>query len=149
MEIQPQIIAACSKMLQMSSIRAGDKTIKSSVGVPQGGCLSPSQFNIYINSLIVEMNQQNYGVLAYADDIVIFTKGKAQLTRTLRNIENWCDRSNMQINKEKSGIMQLCLPYDRVKNLYINQYPVVQRYKNLGITLQSNMLTSVDVQNRI
>lgn len=105
MEIEPQTIAVCSKLLLMSAVKSGDKTVFSKVGVPQGGCLSPSEFNIYINSLIVELDNDNIGVLAYADDIVIFTKGKARLTSTLRKIEEWRQLTNMEVNKNKSGIM--------------------------------------------
>ena len=51
-----------------AKFQIGRKKIRK--GVPQGGCLSPILFNIYINPLITTLRETGVQVLAYADDIV-------------------------------------------------------------------------------
>ena len=53
-------------------------TCRSSTGVEQGGCLSPSLFNVYLNNFIVKLRNSSVGcryrsewvgVYGYADDL--------------------------------------------------------------------------------
>lgn len=59
-------------------------TRKGSRGVPQGSVLSPLLFNVYISRVHLNLNKNTH-ILAYADDIVIFTRDKNifKLSQTL------------------------------------------------------------------
>ena len=58
-------------------------------GVLQGSLISPMLFNLYINDLIKELNQNSYEILAYADDLCILCEGLNQLLNVLNKIEKW------------------------------------------------------------
>ena len=89
------------------------------------------------------------GELAYADDLVFFVKGKANLTAALRAVEKWTTGHNMETNKSKSGIMKLRLLHDpKPKQTECNGYPYVDEYKYLGITFNSAMTTRLETGRR-
>ena len=70
-----QITLLIAKWLCINTVKLqkGQKRIRK--GVPQGGCLSPVLFNIYINPLIVALRATGVQALAYADDIVFLAQG--------------------------------------------------------------------------
>jgi retron-type reverse transcriptase len=41
--------------------------------VQQGSIISPILFSYYINDLLTQAEQQQLGILAYADDVVIYS----------------------------------------------------------------------------
>lgn len=49
----------------------------SELGTPQGGPLSPLLANVYLHRLDVELEQAGYGLVRYADDLVIFARSEA------------------------------------------------------------------------
>ena len=59
-------------------------------------------FNLYINDLIKELNQNSYEILAYADDLCILCEGINQLLNVLNKIEKWSILNGININKKKS-----------------------------------------------
>ena len=54
-------------------------------GVLQGSLISPMLFNLYINDLIKELNQNSYEILAYADDLCILCERINQLSNIFKN----------------------------------------------------------------
>ena len=57
--------------------------------VLQGSLISPMLFNLYINDLNKELNQNSYEILTYADDLYILCKEINQLLNILNKIEKW------------------------------------------------------------
>ena len=84
-------------------------------GVKQGCLLSPTLFNIYINTLVESIKQLNAGVkldggksasiLAYADDIVLISNSHEGLQSMMTQTDKWCKENCMQINAAKTKIM--------------------------------------------
>ncbi len=78
-------------------------------GVPQGSILGPILFSLYINDLPPVC--QGCEVIMYADDTVIFVKGKdhseaaSQLTKALVNVSNWLNNCHLQLNSSKTVAM--------------------------------------------
>ncbi len=46
-------------------------------------------------------------VFAYADDIMVITRSRFSCQKAVNIINNWCQNNKMELNKKKSGILQL------------------------------------------
>ena len=104
--IDPAVTVRIAKIMQSTSFDIGDglRTFK---GVQQGSVISPSLFNIYIDSLIETLKSDTIAIHAWADDISFTCKNKQQLIRAINSAEEWCSKKGMAINKAKSGILAL------------------------------------------
>jgi len=106
-------------------------------GVAQGKLCSPNLFNIYIDDLLIKMNNICYCALAFADDTVFVCEDKEQLLTVIKELENWCKANKIEINKKKSGIF---ITNDDGKDPdFIEDYPVVLEYKYLGVLLDTKI----------
>ena len=76
------------------------------IGVPQGAVLSPTLFALYINDLVAELNMGST-CYAFSDDLVIIAKGEMELDLAIDKIERWSTRNGIEVNKAKSGIIQV------------------------------------------
>ena len=77
-------------------------------GVLQGSLISPLLFdlyNLYINDLIIELNENSYELLAYADDLAIIVEGRNSLSNVFNILEKWSKLNGIKVNKNKSGLM--------------------------------------------
>jgi len=80
-----------------------NKFEETSMGVPQGGPLSPLLSNIMLNELDKELEKRGHPFVRYADDLVIFCKSKRSAKRTLANIVPYIEnRLFLKVNKEKT-----------------------------------------------
>lgn len=87
---------------------------KTSVGVKQGGPLSPKLFSIYIEELIDKIEGLEEGVeyeggildiICYADDILIMSNTKQGLQRQLKVIEQYGKMMGIKYNPDKTKLM--------------------------------------------
>ena len=110
---------------------------------------TPLLFNIYVNSLVEEIETADIGVdvgmsklsmLLYADDIVLVSKSQDKLQKGLNVLYDWCQTQQMSVNVEKSKIdhfrkgpsITRCegpLKYGQL------EIEIVSQYKYLGLTL--------------
>jgi hypothetical protein len=98
-------------------IQLGEKittSFRSTVGVRQGGVLSPRLFAIFIHALIDLINEMELGVkigkmvldiIAYADDILIITNIKSNAQKMLNIIDIYCDEFEIKINADKTTLV--------------------------------------------
>ena len=78
---------------------------ETSIGVPQGGPLSPLLSNIMLNELDVELERRGHRFVRYADDMVILCKSKRSSQRTLENILLFIeDKLYLKVNREKTTV---------------------------------------------
>jgi len=81
-----------------------DSPIKVSRGVPQGGVLSPTLFNVWLDSLIFLVNsrQPDVEVIAYADDVTLVSRSLPALQSALDVAWAWAGEHKVVWNPGKS-----------------------------------------------
>lgn len=120
-------------------------------GVPQGACLSPLLFLIYINDLPNNIVNQ---LRLFADDCVIYTTirnpgDSIALQHDLNHIAAWCDQSLMPLNTEKCKLVSFTRKKTVSQFSYkINSFPIaaVTSYKYLGVHLSPSLSWTFHIQ---
>jgi len=114
--------------LIMKYLKAGvmenGEFIKSEVGTPQGGNLSPLLSNIYLNLLDEELENRHLHFARYADDCVIFVKTEYSANRVMKNIVTFIENKlHLKVNASKTHV---CKP----NNLKYLGFTFYKDYKN-------------------
>ena len=119
------------------------------IGVKQGDSISPTLFNLYINDLMNNLDNDfapiiddtKINCLQFADDLIIFSHSKIELQQNLNKLNEYCTEWKLQINTDKTKVMKLS-NHGRISNdkFYINNndIEIVREYKYLGIMLTSS-----------
>ena len=83
------------------------KKIGTSAGLPQGSCLSPAMFILFIDPLIQKLKQHDQvNISMFADDLAVWTNGPIHTAETmlqpaLHTLEEWSLENGMVIAPEK------------------------------------------------
>lgn len=102
-----RVISLIHKYLN-AGVMLGDRFEATSVGVPQGGPLSPLLSNIMLNELDKELERRSHLFVRYADDLVIFCKSRKLAKRTYDHILPFIENKLfLNINKEKSKVAHM------------------------------------------
>ena len=81
------------------------------------------------------LKERNLEAFAYADDLAIIGICKVRLIEALNVVEEWAEENNLNINKNKSGIL-IHGERGRARKEdegYLRDYPYKKSYKYLGI----------------
>ena len=84
-------------MYQKSQVLIGKHSFSAELGVVQGGVLSPMLFNVYLEEALSTTSKLremvNRGdLLAFADDMLILTNSKAEMTQAIQELESLTPR---------------------------------------------------------
>ena len=130
-------------------------------GLPQGHVLSPMLFSLFVNDLLLQLQQADIRrptgtdlartpALAYADDIVLIDRTLVGLQRKLDVVRQWSEDWGMEVNLKKGKTEHMVMGGQRKDNFTLRFGPELVRrtksYKYLGVMLdcedtQLNMLT--------
>lgn len=77
-------------------------------GTPQGGPLSPLLANVYLHRFEEAMVQGGYGLVRYADDLVIFAKSESEAAAALSLARQGLEGElGLRLHPEKTGVVSV------------------------------------------
>lgn len=99
-----RVISLIHRYLQAGVVVAS-KFEQTTVGVPQGGPLSPLLSNIMLNELDKELDRRGHRFVRYADDLLILCKSKRAAQRTMESVVRYTEEKLfLKVNREKSTV---------------------------------------------
>ena len=114
------------------------------IGTPQGSCLGPLLFLIYINDL--NLNLEYCRILLFADDTTIFYGHRNKnylnwcLSEDLKTINDWFLANKLTLNLDKSHLLQFGKSTITI-DLNLNNVPITEsdNVKFLGVHLDKDL----------
>ena len=118
------------------------------MGCPQVSCSGPGFWNILYNSLFNIDFTHHTRVIAFADDLLVLTRGKCVMeaenyaSQDLQKIESWARVNKMQFNENNPKILLVTMKTSEANgtlNIYLNNKRLeqVSELKYLGIYFDS------------
>jgi RNA-directed DNA polymerase len=72
--------------------------------VPQGAIISPLMSNLYLHSLDMEMVQEGYCMVRYADDFVILCRNETTAQEALSRVQGWVKANGLTLHPDKTHV---------------------------------------------
>jgi group II intron reverse transcriptase/maturase len=135
-----RVISLIHKYLRAGAI-VDSKYEETTVGLVQGGPLSPLGSNVMLNELDKELEKRGIRFVRYADDMLLFAKSKRSATRILEHILPYIEgKLKLRVNREKTSVAYI----GRIKFLGYGFYPAKG-----GIKLRVHGKSKKKMKNRI
>jgi len=120
------------------------------MGCPQGSCLGPGMWNIFYNSLLDVKFRSGTTIIAYADDLILLTRGKTvseteNIANTeLTKISKWARDNKVSFNDKNSKVMLMTRRKRKERvdlEVYLNNKLLrqVKTMKYLGIIIDNKL----------
>ena len=137
----------CRKVCMVGKNERVWKTVNR--GCPQGSKSGPAIWNLMINDLLLALEREGCGVVAFADDLTILVEGdsRAELERAgtvyVRHCSEWGERVGVSVSVRKTECILLkgSLSLNRPPHIRLNDSAIkyVTRVKHLGIWVGERM----------
>ena len=89
-----------------AGVMVNGRHLKTTMGVPQGGPLSPLLANILLDDLDKELERRNHKFVRYADDFIIVVKSITAGNRVMASIRRFLENKlKLKVNEEKSKVV--------------------------------------------
>jgi RNA-directed DNA polymerase len=75
-------------------------------GTPQGAVISPMLANLYLNPLDHELERRGWGLVRYADDIVVLCRTRAEAETVLNYLREWTTAAGLTLHPTKTRIVE-------------------------------------------
>lgn len=99
-----RVISLIHKYLRAGAI-VGRKFEETTVGLAQGGNLSPLCSNIILNKLDKELERRGVRFVRYADDVLLFARTKRSAQRIMEHILPFIEgKLKLRVNREKTSV---------------------------------------------
>lgn len=156
-----QLILWYKNLLQNRTLTLefGNETsqIKPTVGSPQGGILSPIVWNLILNELLVKFKRGPVTAIAYADDVILLSKGihnntvVDNINEKLKLVQEWGQDHGLTFNPTKT--QAICFTRKRKlewKSIQMGGKKVEYQptIKYLGITIDKNLSWGPHIKDR-
>lgn len=149
-----------SLKLQVQNGNEKSEYFETSVGVRQGGIMSPKLYNMYSNKLIrvvndtrtgIEITNRNLGILMYADDLTLTADTKEKLQLLLDAVGDQGVKDDIKFNAKKSVIM-IFNGYKSDENIAFTLnntvIPITKETRYLGYQLSITKNNSAHINSR-
>lgn len=81
--------------------------LSTTIGMPQGGPLSPILSNIYLDKFDKELEQRGLNFVRYADDSNIFVKSEMAADRVMKSVTSWLERKLfLRVSASKTKVVR-------------------------------------------
>lgn len=104
---EQEFLALINKVIRSPVVSKGFVR-NSSKGIPQGSPLSPFLSNLYLDQFDTAMLSAGVFLVRFADDWIALAPDSDSAQETLRCAMNTFTRLRIELNREKSGIQNLC-----------------------------------------
>jgi len=107
-------------------------------GCPQGSRCGPGFWNLLYSPLLKMELTRHSKVIAYADDVIILTKGESIveaencMNLDLRKISEWADNNELKFNENKSKVILMSRRKRKEKKeieIYLNNKMYKRKWK--------------------
>ena len=127
-------------------------------GTPQGGVLSPYLWNVYLDPLLQNWNNEGVHIQAYADDLAIWTQAdnakdvERLLQTALNSLQTWS--AEVELEFQASKCAAITFRYRGISpllRLWINKEIIPQRTTAtyLGVLVDSKMSWQPHLKNQV
>ena len=100
-----RVISLVHKFLRAPVCENGKVGPKTTIGTPQGGCISPVLANVILNELDQLLDSRGIRFVRYADDMVIMTKSRKAAERILGHVKDYLENKLfLKVNEQKTKI---------------------------------------------
>lgn len=102
-----RVISLIHKFLRAPICENGVVGKKTTIGTPQGGCISPVLANILLNELDTLLDSRGIRFVRYADDMVIMCHSKKAAERILSHVKKYVEEKLfLKVNETKTKIVR-------------------------------------------
>ena len=126
------------------------KNISVKAGAPQGSCLSPVLYLIFVNDLTDEIDSTTTSSGQYADDVGLYTTdrnmevAKENMQRALDRVMAWCQKWQVIMNTKKSQVVIFSkCPTHKRDNVQLKMFgetlPTSNEASYLGVIFDSRL----------